>query len=89
MYFTNDFYVKPLWSFINRTLILFSVLAAFVVSSFDDSLSSYEGGSYSAAALLFFIWGYSVSNIFVDFKNREQKPLYFSAALYPVFRYDP
>jgi len=71
LYIKNDFYVKPLWSLINKTLVVISVLFAFVYSVFEDSLTSYEGGSASAAILLFFIWAYSLSNYFIDFVQSD------------------
>jgi hypothetical protein len=71
LYIKNDFYVKPVWSLINKTLVVLCVLAAFVISLFDDTLSSYEGGSYSAAVFLFFIWAYSLSNYFIDFVQSD------------------
>ena len=71
LYIKNDFYVKPLWGLINKSLVIICVLFAFVYSAFDDTLSSYEGGSYSAAALLFFIWAYSLSNYFIDFAESD------------------
>ena len=51
-------------------------------------MSSYEGGSYSAAVLLFFIWAYALSNYFIDFVETDKRPIYFSATIFPVFKYD-
>ena len=52
-------------------------------------MNTYEGGSYSAAILLFFIWAYSLSNYFIDFVQSEQHPTYFSATIFPVYKYNP
>lgn len=67
MYVTNDYYIKPFWAMINKSLVFVCVILAFIWSAFDKELSSYEGGSYSAAVLLFFMWSYAIANYFIDF----------------------
>jgi hypothetical protein len=52
-------------------LIVLAVIFAFVWSAFDAQISSYEGGSYSGATLLFFIWGFAIANFMIDFTQKE------------------
>jgi hypothetical protein len=70
---------------VNQTLLVLCVLFAFVYSAFDEELSSFEGGSLSASVLLFFIWSYAASSYFIDFYQGEEKPVYFSTSLFPVY----
>lgn len=67
MYVMNDYYVKPVWAMVNKSLIVIAIIFAFIWSAFDTELSSFEGGSYSAAVLLFFLWCYAISCYFIDF----------------------
>lgn len=71
MYIQNDYYVKPLWAIVNQTLVVISVLFAFAWSIFDEELNSYQGGSFSALVLLFFIWTYAAINFLIDFGKWE------------------
>ena len=89
LYYTNNFYMKPIWALVNRTLIVLCVLFAFIWSAFDSELTSYEGGSYSASVLLFFIWAYAVSSYFIDFYQGDEQPVYFSTSLFPVYQFNP
>jgi hypothetical protein len=52
-------------------------------------LSSYAGGSYSAAILFFFLWSYAISQFVIDFHEKDTKPIYVSINLFPVYKFNP
>lgn len=85
LYYSNNFYMKPIWALVNQTIVVLCVLFAFIWSAFDKELTSYEGGSYSASVLLFFIWCYAASSYFLDFYQGDERPVYFSTSLFPVY----
>jgi len=89
LYIKNDFYTPPMWQLVNNTLLVLTILFAFVWSAFDKELSSYAGGSYSAAILFFFLWSYAISQFVIDFSERETKPIYVSTNMFPVYKFNP
>jgi len=89
IYFKTGGFVPLLLKRINRGLILLAILASFVVSIFVDSMSTYEGVSYSAAVNLFFLWFYAVFHFAKDFLEIAQKPVFYSGSLFPVYKFNP
>ena len=55
----------------------------------SSEISSYEGVSYSVAALLFFLWTYALFQFGRDIFESTRRPLYFSATLFPIYKYNP
>jgi len=78
-----------MWQLVNNILLVLTILFAFVWSAFDKELSSYAGGSYSAAILFFFLWSYAISQFVIDFSERETKPIYVSTNMFPVYKFNP
>jgi len=60
VYIKNDYYLKPIWHVINSILVVCCCLATTIYAVASDEISTYEGVSYSAAVLLFFLWAYAL-----------------------------
>jgi hypothetical protein len=89
LYFKNDGLMELVWERMNKTIIVLGVLAAAVVSVFDDSLSAFEGISYSLAVALFLLWCYAAFHFLKDSGESARKPVYYSGALFPIYKFDP
>jgi hypothetical protein len=89
LYFKNDGFLPIMLRRVNRALILLAIAASSVVSVFDESLSTYEGVSYSSAVTLFFLWFYAVFHFAKDFIEIAQRPVFYSGSLFPVYKFNP
>lgn len=89
IYFKTGGFIPLLLKRINRTLILLAILASSVVSIFVDDLSTYEGLGISASVTLFFLWFYAVFHFAKDFIELDQKPVFYSGSLFPVYKFNP
>jgi len=89
LYLKNDGFMEIMWERINKTFITLGILAAAVVSVFDDSLSAFEGISYSLAAALFLLWCYASFHFFNDSRQADRKPVFYSGALFPIYKFNP
>jgi hypothetical protein len=89
LYFKNDYFMKPKWEIINKVLAVLLVLFAGVFSAFSDDLAVFEGVSYSMSVLLAILWFYAIFQFFRDFMEIEQRPVFYSPQLFPIYKYNP
>jgi len=89
MYIRDGFYMRPIWLNINRVIIFGLTITSFCISLGTDSFSMYAGASYSCLTLLFLMWSFAVFHFIVDFSEVEDRPVYYSITLFPIFKYDP
>jgi len=89
VYIRNSYSMPAINLLINRILAIAFVLFATAWAIIKESYSVYEGISLSASALLFILWSYSLFHFARDFSELEQKPLYFSATMFPIYKYNP
>jgi len=74
---------------VNRILIVVLVLFSSVYATFDKDLSTYAGISLSFSVCLFLLWAYALFQFTRDFKEIEQRPIFYSTSLFPIYKYDP
>jgi hypothetical protein len=89
LYFKNDGFMDLVWKRINITIIVLGILAAGVVSIFDDNTSTFAGISYSMSVALFLLWSFSLFHFIKDSNESTQKPVYYAGALFPVYKFNP
>ena len=89
LYFKTGGYIPVILRRVNQFLILCIVLASSVVSIFNEDLSTYMGIGLSGSVSLFFLWFYAVFHFARDFITIAKKPVFYSGALFPVFKFNP
>lgn len=89
MYVRDNYTMKPLWSRINKILIAGMTCIAFFVSLGTDDFSMYAGASISCLTLLFLLWAFAIFHFWVDSTEIDDRPVYYSMTLFPIFKYDP
>ena len=89
LYFKTGGFLPLLLRRMNRFLILCIILAAFVISIFEEDMSTYLGVGLSGSVSLFFLWFYAVFHFARDFINVAKEPVFYSGALFPVYKFNP
>lgn len=77
------------WKIVNVCVCILIVLATTIFSLVDESLNTFEGLSYSSCVLLFLLWSYALIQFAIDFNSSMTRPVFFSASLFPIYKYDP
>lgn len=88
-YVTNNFIIEPKWERINLILCLVLVVFSTVYSVFSSDLKSYEGVSLSLFVNLTIVWLYALLHFAIDLAQLEQRPIFFSPAVFPIYKYNP
>jgi len=89
LYIKNDFRMSPVMLMINRILAIALVLVGSVYSFLEDDLSRYVGVTYSMCALLMLLWLYAIFQFVRDFAEKDRRPVYYSASLLPIYKFNP
>jgi hypothetical protein len=89
LYLKNDGFMDLLWKKVNIVIIILGVLAAGVVSIFDDNTATFEGISYSMLVALFLLWSFALFHFIKDSNESTNKPVYYAGALFPVYKFNP
>lgn len=89
LYVTNNFTVEPKYEKINLGLCLVLIVFSTIFSIFSSDLSSFEGISLSMFVNLAIVWLYAMIHFAIDLVQLETRPIFFGAALFPIYKYNP
>jgi hypothetical protein len=64
-------------------------LAALIVSIVHPSIAAYEGLTISVCIAIFLAWSYGILAFIYDINEENDKPIYYSMTLFPVYKYEP
>ena len=88
LYIKNSYKMNSKMEVINKILVFVIVIFAGVFSAVSEDLSSYHGISLSTIVLLFFLWSYSLFQFTRDFREIENRPVFYSPSLFPIYKYN-
>jgi len=81
--------MTPIWTLVNNCIVIACIVATSVYAGISDDMSTYDGVSYSVAVCLFFLWSYAMLQFGHDLSQFNERPLYFSPTLFPIYKYNP
>mmetsp|Transcript_30109 Transcript_30109/g.29368 ORF Transcript_30109/g.29368 Transcript_30109/m.29368 type:complete len:438 (+) Transcript_30109:3-1316(+) len=89
IYIKSDYYLPRLWTIINIVLAAIVVLTPLIASFFVEEFYSFVGISIAIIALCIFLFLYGVVEIYTDVRQIDQKPVFYSSMIFPVYKFEP
>lgn len=89
LFYKNDGTLSAIWVIVNFSIASVLVIGACTAAIILDDFSTYEGLTFSGSVLLFILWFISLFMYFKDFRQIQLRPLYFSSAIFPIYKYNP
>jgi hypothetical protein len=88
-YITHNFYLDNTRQLVTGILTGVIIFFSLVYAAVSPSLAPFEGLTISVLVGISIFWFYAVFHFIFDVYDEDQKPIYYSLSLFPIYKYEP